>query len=558
MVVALPSKLPVDPVRAGDLMIRVVPGTGDVGHVSVLTSDDLLTVSALRAEGIAAESTRPGFYVTVIEGGAFPHTRVEPFARRVLDGRRRVPPNTLILRPYVEALEITDDLPDLDDREQSFAEDIWPKVLRKTCSHVVKRRMKFEFQTTNVVYRVRGKNRIKLPRKFGPPKSRWLTRGKTGAPARIDQEGSAIELQSEADGFVEFETSDWHHQLSELTTRVQEARDMTNELNDPKNFIRMDTKKDEKGNEILDAHHKTIPVRIVKFPWDVDHLRARSYDQRLKADESLEVEIEDDQWEARIQASESFELSQFQSYLEEHLQRYRDANDIVHVAAPEMITKAKKILADANTSSIPDKDLVNLLNFLLIIVQYVEAGQTNGVKDDLAKEAIWLMSRTNFASMYSELLSPSEKKLFETIVQTDGILKVMGPLWAGAHWGYTRMTPFFKDGFKYINARWRRKAFKDKPLTIYNWLQSIIKPFGKRGGEPADMLTLISGDSNAMGRYPVKTDKNNDEFHLVKFEARSTSGHNQFRPAKEWVKFVEEVFKEAEKKRSKLCSFLRL
>jgi hypothetical protein len=103
-VVALPCARPDDALRVGDWILRLVPGTGDVGHVSVLTSDDLLTLSGLRAEGIAAESTQSGFYGTVIEGGAFPHTRNEPFARRVLDGRGRVPPNTLILRPRGEGL----------------------------------------------------------------------------------------------------------------------------------------------------------------------------------------------------------------------------------------------------------------------------------------------------------------------------------------------------------------------------------------------------------------------------------------------------------------------
>ncbi len=100
-VLAGPSQRPQDALRAGDWMLRAVPGTGDVGHVSVLASDDLLTHSMLAAEGIAAESTRPGYYGLVIEAGAFPHSRVRPFARRLLDSRGRVPPNTVFLRPEV-------------------------------------------------------------------------------------------------------------------------------------------------------------------------------------------------------------------------------------------------------------------------------------------------------------------------------------------------------------------------------------------------------------------------------------------------------------------------
>jgi subtilisin family serine protease len=108
-VVALPLKKPDAVLQAGDWMLRVVPGTGDVGHVSVLASDDLLSQSVLVSEDIAAESAQPGFYGLVIEGGAFPHTRSEPFARRVLDSRGRVPPHTVILRPELQAADAADE-----------------------------------------------------------------------------------------------------------------------------------------------------------------------------------------------------------------------------------------------------------------------------------------------------------------------------------------------------------------------------------------------------------------------------------------------------------------
>jgi subtilisin family serine protease len=85
--------------RAGDLMVRRIPGTGDIGHVSVLASGDLLDLGALTGAGIASEGVLPGHYVVVVEAGAFPHTRSRPFARRILDARSRVPPHTLLLRP---------------------------------------------------------------------------------------------------------------------------------------------------------------------------------------------------------------------------------------------------------------------------------------------------------------------------------------------------------------------------------------------------------------------------------------------------------------------------
>ena len=85
--------------RAGDWMIRVVPGSGDIGHICVLASSELLSRAELRAEGIPAESSLPGYYGAVIEGGAYPHKWDDLFARRFLDGNGRVAPHSVILRP---------------------------------------------------------------------------------------------------------------------------------------------------------------------------------------------------------------------------------------------------------------------------------------------------------------------------------------------------------------------------------------------------------------------------------------------------------------------------
>ena len=54
---------------------------------------------------IPAESSLPGYYGTVIEGGAYPHDRSTPFARRFLDSGGRVPPHSVILRPTPGASE---------------------------------------------------------------------------------------------------------------------------------------------------------------------------------------------------------------------------------------------------------------------------------------------------------------------------------------------------------------------------------------------------------------------------------------------------------------------
>jgi phosphatidylserine/phosphatidylglycerophosphate/cardiolipin synthase-like enzyme/subtilisin family serine protease len=97
-ILGTPLQQPSDELRPGDWIIRAVTGTGDVGHVSILTSE-LLSQSILASRGILAESGERGHYGLVIEAGAFPHSRSSPLARRMLDIRGRVPQHTLILRP---------------------------------------------------------------------------------------------------------------------------------------------------------------------------------------------------------------------------------------------------------------------------------------------------------------------------------------------------------------------------------------------------------------------------------------------------------------------------
>lgn len=109
-VVGLPSRRPMFTPRPGDWILRNTAGTGDVGHVAVLASDPL-AIDSLRADGgVPAESTQPGLYGLVIEAGAFPHDRSRRFARRLLDGRGLVPPNTLLLRPRLPASDLEPDV----------------------------------------------------------------------------------------------------------------------------------------------------------------------------------------------------------------------------------------------------------------------------------------------------------------------------------------------------------------------------------------------------------------------------------------------------------------
>ena len=150
-------------------------------------------------------------------------------------------------------------------------------------------------------------------------------------------------------------------------------------------------------------------VKTRAFPFDTSHLKkTKAFAKGLTSKESLEVEILDPLWRGRIQASESFELPQFESYLTEHMTATRVAG---------IKGNAKTVVDDANTTKIPDKDLVNLLSFLQIIVEHITEAQkwnTNepvgAERGHLAKENISLMSRTNFASIYKQLLSKKERR----------------------------------------------------------------------------------------------------------------------------------------------------
>ncbi len=192
-------------------------------------------------------------------------------------------------------------------------------------------------------------------------------------------------------------------------------------------------------------------------------------------------------------------------------------------------------MQDANNklkSKIPNKNLVNLSNFLQIIIEHIKQARrwNKPGGSNLAKEYISLMSRTNFISM-CWLLSKDERRLFKAIVTSRAIPKELG------------LKPndrIFPYGF--IGRRYQK-------LTIHAWLASIINKKRKR-----DKLSSIGGDNRALGRFNVDTRKGKKHSNLVKFEARATSGHTQNRPVTEWVTFAEEVFKAAHANRSRTGS----
>ena len=373
------------------------------------------------------------------------------------------------------------------------------------------RGIKLELQILeNTLWRIDGKKRTKLPRKFGPHD--FLHKGEKGKPAQDGKEGTAVELQSEEGGFVEFETPKWFHSWCELKERIQEAVEMVELIN--------------KSTVISDKDG----VKTVKFPFDIKHLRrTRTSKDSLssKEDEYLEVEIKDPTWEAKIQVSEAIELTQYESLLREHVGLKRAEFAIDH---------ANSILNTANTANLPITELVNLLSFLQIIIFYIRCGQTislinkeDASKRNPAKFAFRLMCRTSFSSIFRALLSSAEQDLFRQIVAKRLIIK-------DKDLKIDDTSPFFIHGYG-------KEEKNLKGPTVSNWLKSIL------GGKDELSYPKFRG-SEAMGKFNVKakTDK-------VRFEARGSITHGNpkgamIKSASNWVDFAKTVFESASNNRN--------
>ncbi|NUO07657.1 MAG: S8 family serine peptidase [Candidatus Brocadia sp.] len=97
-VVALPGSRLSEPLQRGDVIVRRALGEGRLAHVAIVATPELWSQNQLMEGGLYGESERPGFYVQVVEGGSRPHTLADSFARRVLDSRGRLYPDSVILR----------------------------------------------------------------------------------------------------------------------------------------------------------------------------------------------------------------------------------------------------------------------------------------------------------------------------------------------------------------------------------------------------------------------------------------------------------------------------
>jgi hypothetical protein len=412
---------------------------------------------------------------------------------------------------------------DLEDRtEEAYEEDEDEYLEGETRKDKPLTRMKFEFQTKNLIWRNDGKTASGLGRKYGPDDYLVDKKG-----VRLESETNNLCLDKQrCGGILEFET-EWFRTLPKLTEAIDKAVKMTKDMNE--------------------APPSKFDTTRRKFPFNVDHLRMGSakekrqgfWDPRagkendrqkiLGANEELEVEIIDDKWIAGIQSSEGFLLEYYESFLRQHeWPHYRDG----------AINHAKAILDKANTDGIPLTRLFKLRSFLQIIVNYIMRGQGGKVSEDSgafadvkgtpAKQAFTLMSRTNFASMYRSLLTAKEKELFVKIINKNLILNEMG---------LNQQSPVFIKGYGSVQH--------EPGPTVHNWLSKIING--------VDLLSARSGNglSAAMGRYNVKTKLGENDTWLVKFETRNTvmdPVNGPFREAKDWVKYASDLLDLASKR----------
>jgi hypothetical protein len=363
-------------------------------------------------------------------------------------------------------------------------------------------------------------------------------------------EQTAIELQSEAHGFLEFETPKWFRDWTELKARLDDAVEITDLLN---------AQAETPDTEAVDAIHakgKRPASKVVEWPAELDTSHLTNL---AKMKRRLLVEIFDTAWPARIQASEGIRLSEFETLLREH--RPEDAD--VAVNAAQNAFDAAFTVASKKTPSLKKSHFQDLNGFLQLIATYIVSGQTSDRTNTYAKGAFLLMARTNFASMYKNLLNAEEQDLYKAIVTDKAALQAFlteleapinekrattpdeqGPKDPDTHKPTTMLaaiTLTTKSHFFFRKAGSDPKTASQGP-QLGEWLTGIKDGKDKLSG-------AFSSFSGAMGARKVSVEPGDKSFKLAEFEVRGTSrfGSND-KKAKEWVDWAKKIFESAEKR----------
>jgi len=340
-------------------------------------------------------------------------------------------------------------------------------------------------------------------------------------PLAAPKEQTAIELQSEHLGVLEFETPKWFRDWSELKDRVQDAVDMTKKMNATPSV------KDKALVKAIDGKRTSATLgRIIEWPeadYSTKHLKNLRADKRR-----LVVQIIDDKWHADIQSSESIPLSQYASLMKQHEGPALAAS--VVATAGKIFSPAFKA-AKLKKPGLDESRFAELKGFLQLIVTYIYRAQVVNLTGHVAKAAFALMARTSFASMYKNLLSEEEKDLFRSIVRDPKnpiLAEVQALLGPKSKIKLTRTTKFFHT----LAGTTKEKETHGPP--IYDWLDGMI------GGK--DLLTggKLSG---ALGAQKVSTKPGSKDFKHAKFEVRGTfPAADRTQPAANWVSYAKKIF----------------
>ena len=338
------------------------------------------------------------------------------------------------------------------------------------------------------------------------------------------REQTAIELQSETDGVLEFETPKWFRTWTELEERIQEAHEITKAFNDPGQAPPVTNP--AIVDPIRTASGSTKP--IVEWPaaFSTAHLT------RLRADRRrLVVQIVDPAWRAKIQASEAVALRQYESLLRQH---ERPHIATIAIGAADAVFAA----VSARAPTIDASRLSNLKGFLQLVATYLARGQLQAAAGEPAKFSFRLMARTDFGSMYKSLLSTEERRLFRSLVvdPSDPILTELEPLINAELSGRGLPAIAFGRSTRFFAVEVGETARTVGP-SVHAWLRGMTQ--GK---------DLLSGEaiSDAMGAKRVTTTPGDKDFQRAQFEIRGTvmTGGNEI-PAAGWLDFAKKIFDSA-------------
>jgi hypothetical protein len=354
----------------------------------------------------------------------------------------------------------------------------------------------------------------------------------------LNKEQTGMELQSETSGVIEFETPKWFNKWDDLELRIIDALHMIDAINNAHQL----SKKDPFESKIIAAIETRTGKKghkIVKWPenkFSISHLKNLKKDNR-----SLYVQISDPAWEAKIQVSESLNLSNFGSLLTEH-RHTSTASGIIQISE-EIFQKAwKSYSALPGNSGKSQLQFKELKGFVQLIVYYIYTGQVVDISKGASKFAFSLMARTNFSSMYKNILSPDEQAMFKLMIgkesdindnpiftqKLNDLIKTVRP---GAK-QLNRDTPFYFKGHK------GNPSGKPK---VYDWLKNIQK--GKD-----ELAGTASNVSDAMGAKEVNNTPGDNKYKHALFEVRGTKAHGAdslqqlIIPAINWLKVVKEIF----------------